>query len=923
MSARVSSRLSLFTLLVPLVLGASCGGASPGDADATGEGDGYSFNELDWGSTGGDTGPRGPDGDDDGVPADPDATDPDGVTGPDGEGPGPDGVTGGHQIRIVAPTDMEQVSGPIRVRIEPVDVEEWEPEAVLLTLNGEQIFSDVKLPTELIIDTNQYADGAMALKATAYDADGEYPHEIGVQVDNPGFRLEAVEPHAFLVANGEALHVTVEAMVPGLTVVADFSAIDGLFTPGAETTQDNGDGSYLISWTISAGNNNADGFYPIPVTITDPGTGESLLYNLLRVKLENDPVLPLRVDGGIFVDAAPPAPSGTIQPITLLFGNDFIITGGSSKLNVDFQGYVYASEIIGLVVYAQGFQGYYQKPLEGSNGDEELLLLLRPFLDTESPPTKLDVRVAAVDKTGAVYPYQQKTLSVESVGSGDIQVSISWDTGTDVDLHVVEPTGCELYYGNDSCPSGGWLDLDSNPACSMDWINNENTFWPEGQAPVGTYTVRVDFWEDCWGDGANYTVTIHNCGEVETVDGSFAPWDDDMGGPGDGVTVATFSNESCGRLLRGRVRYEDRAFDRWGFRARSWRPSRHAQVELYAASTDTLLGTAWTDRFGRYELTYNSPPSPGVYLKLRTRTNESNGLRDLRLYNHPKFKQVYTVKTENFDEHLVDWPVHDVNISEADFAGAFNIFDTLVGGHDLVRLMTGRDLGLLEAYWATGADTTDTLYCSQAIYDGGLCTEKGALSIQGKDTDRDEYDDMVILKEFFKLILDRVSKDSHPGGVHHWTRDLPTRAWTDGVATFFACTAMETRWYVNSRPAGVYLVLDAEEPDSPFAAETSTGDLFGDLSGALVTALLWDLADAPLAPEDWDAVDGMSRGIFDAVFNYFPRPDFPDRGVEGVDLVDFLDGWVCRGWGAHPAIQASTDHYGFPYDFAPPIDCAH
>ena len=914
---RVFTR-SLFAGLFVLVLVSGCGGAADGGGGVP-AGDGYSFPGTDW-SHSGDAGPGAPDaGGEDGT----DTPDPDGDGDPDGVLPGPDSVAGGHEIRIVTPTDMEQVSGPIRIRIEPVDLDEWEPEAVILTVNGVQVFSDVKLPTELVLDTGLIPDGAMALKATAYDPDGEVSHEVGVQVDNPGFRLEAVEPHAFLASNGETVEITVRAMIPGLAVTADFSAIDGLYTPGAETVQDHGDGTYLVSWTLSTGNNHSDDLYPIPVTVTDPGTGESLLYNLLRMKLENDPVLPLRVDGGIFVDGTPPEPTGAIQPITLLYGNDFIITGGASKLSVDFQGYVYASEIIGLVVFAQGFQGYYQKPLEGSAGDEELLLLLRPFLDTETPPTKLDVRVAAVDVTGAVYPYQQKTLTVESVGSGDIQVSISWDTGTDVDLHVLEPTGCEIYYGNDSCPSGGWLDLDSNPGCSMDWVNNENIFWPEGHAPVGTYIVRVDFWEDCSWSGANYTVTLHYCGDVETYDGHFNPGSDDMGGAGDGVTVATFNNESCGRLLRGRVRYEDRAFDRWGFRARTWQPARHAQVELYAATTDTLLGTGWTDPFGRYELTYNSPASPGVYLKVRTKTNEDNGLRNLRLYNHPKFKQVYTVKTDNFDEHLEDWPVHDVDISEADFAGAFNIFDTLVGGHDLVRLMTGRDLGLLEAYWATGADTTDTLYCSDAIYDAGLCTEKGALSIQGKDTDRDEYDDMVILKEFFKLILDRVSRDSHPGDLHHWTRDLPTRAWTEGVAAFFACTAMDTRWFVNSRPAGVYLVLDAETPDTPFGIGTSTGGLLGDLSGALVAALLWDLADPPLAPEDWDAVDGMPRGIFDAVFNYLPRPDFPDRGVPGVDLVDFLDGWVCRGWGLHPAIQASVDHYAFPYDFAAPIDCAH
>ena len=107
---------------------------------------------------------------------------------------------------------------------------------------------------------------------------------------------------------------------------------------------------------------------------------------------------------------------------------------------------------------------------------------------------------------------------------------------------------------------GGWLDLDSNPACSMDHVNNENVFWPPGQAPVGEFIVRVDFYEDCCSCGANYTVTVNYCGLTEVFEEKFLPDTDDGGSAGSGVTITTFSNEKCQTVLRGKVMMEDGEF---------------------------------------------------------------------------------------------------------------------------------------------------------------------------------------------------------------------------------------------------------------------------------------------------------------------------------------------------------------------------
>jgi hypothetical protein len=42
----------------------------------------------------------------------------------------------------------------------------------------------------------------------------------------------------------------------------------------------------------------------------------------------------------------------------------------------------------------------------------------------------------------------------------------------------VDAVGEEIYYGDQQAASGGFLDLDSNAACSGDNIRNENITWP-------------------------------------------------------------------------------------------------------------------------------------------------------------------------------------------------------------------------------------------------------------------------------------------------------------------------------------------------------------------------------------------------------------------------------------------------------------
>jgi hypothetical protein len=78
------------------------------------------------------------------------------------------------------------------------------------------------------------------------------------------------------------------------------------------------------------------------------------------------------------------------------------------------------------------------------------------------------------------------------VGTGELRISLSWNYVSDLDLHVITPTGVHISYENREA-GGGILDVDDCVAGNC--VNNtathvENIFFPT-QPPPGTYQVWV------------------------------------------------------------------------------------------------------------------------------------------------------------------------------------------------------------------------------------------------------------------------------------------------------------------------------------------------------------------------------------------------------------------------------------------------
>ncbi len=109
------------------------------------------------------------------------------------------------------------------------------------------------------------------------------------------------------------------------------------------------------------------------------------------------------------------------------------------------------------------------------------------------------------------------------LGTGDVQVTLDWTGDADLDLHVIDPSGFELYFGAKQSPTGGQLDTDKIPDCGDTGPHVENVFWPAGGAPTGQYQAYVSNLGGCTGEGVPFTLTILVNGVRAGGDGGTLP----------------------------------------------------------------------------------------------------------------------------------------------------------------------------------------------------------------------------------------------------------------------------------------------------------------------------------------------------------------------------------------------------------------
>jgi hypothetical protein len=205
---------------------------------------------------------------------------------------------------------------------------------------------------------------------------------------------------------------------------------------------------------------------------------------------------------GVFVAGGIPAadggPEATFSPLS-----NFVV-GNPGRATVEAP-----SAFTEVWFGVEGTTGAWRVTLPTGVTSQQVVITLASSL----PGTNFSLRTAAgaTSRTGPVF---LTPITPTDLATSAVAVTLTWNTASDVDLHVIDALGQEVYYGETTTPEGGSLDLDSNPDCDIDNVNREIISWPAGAAPRGSYQVRVHYYDDCGVAATNWSVSVSKNGTV-------------------------------------------------------------------------------------------------------------------------------------------------------------------------------------------------------------------------------------------------------------------------------------------------------------------------------------------------------------------------------------------------------------------------
>ena len=762
----------------------------------------------------------------------------------------------------------------------------------------------------------------------------------GADPDDAQLKLDGVSPAPPMSIvperpmSGRNVKVTVTA--PGATSISIAVAGGGCGTLTGRTEP--------TSVLLLAGTAADNGYCDLTATATYSGGATRILAGHFEVQASNPDLPPVTPDGGVYVLRPFPAASagGTAPAITAIDGPPGFVNGGSATYSIRYTG---AQPITSALMRVPGYEGYYRVPATSSNGTASVSLRFAPDYFAATPQAArqraamhraaaaagpLNLQFSLEDVLGAVSSAFSLSLNPAQVTSGDVKVSIAWDTPTDVDLWVREPSGETIKWSNTTSGTGGHLDLDSNAGCSIDNVNNENIFWPPGQSPNGEFEVTAHMWASGCGNppgpaGASGTVTMTYCGtdSPKVVPFTLA---------NEGATQSFKFTSLCGSRVSGNVKFEDFPVTDAGLGASAMVPVRYAKVQVVRSNGDPaedfIMADGNTDAAGKYDITFvnDDPDVPGFYLRVLAQQNNTALKQVVQNLNG----DIYAFRTPKENEPLIDGskpPADkegfkvDIEVKKADGAGALNIFDVGVDASLYAWSRTGKVPPMITFKWTDGQkplgeDASFYVSATDTIY------------VLGDPADADEYDDVVLGHEYGHFVMQKYSVSDSAGGAHSSNnRVAPPLAWGEGWATFFGVASQSRTSYADTNAGGMGVFYSIETPPATKPLGNEGNKLEGNVSEIVIAAVLMDLFDA--SNETNDTLSDKSTAIWNVFTTYLANgfAKFADRGAAGRDLVDFLDGWFCLGYGDKGDNDTEgmrgivTTLHSLSYDFAALPSC--
>jgi len=225
-----------------------------------------------------------------------------------------------------------------------------------------------------------------------------------------------------------------------------------------------------------------------------------------------------RIVGQIMSKGNGDAPTLTIDNPIVLSSN-----GSTPVINLSYSGM--SENLGGCFVYVQGSSTYFKVPYESTyNSPGHISLPIGIPSNVDQGEFCITCRV--YDASGNVSNERDACFTVLQLGTGSLQISLTWDNDSDQDLIVYSPNGDTVHRPRPVSPDGGVLDREDG-----DGYGPENIYW-ENEAPDGVYTISV---ADHSGNDetSNFIVTVNSQGIFRKFTGSTLH--------GNKVDVVTFS----------------------------------------------------------------------------------------------------------------------------------------------------------------------------------------------------------------------------------------------------------------------------------------------------------------------------------------------------------------------------------------------
>ena len=617
-------------------------------------------------------------------------------------------------------------------------------ESVIIYLDGIERFSFTTFPRNLQIPTQGLADGNHTVSIVAISQGNRRGYgEIIILVEDPKLILVSLD-YPRETYPGTTLTITAEISGTPSHFVANFTSLLGQTTLSTSNIQT---GPILtVSISIPANLAVEERVYSIPLVVYSTD-GSILMVPGIEIFFQAGQTSPFTIEEGIIDMRSFPTDSTTDSTLNFTLPPNFevsITTGQSVEIPIEVGNSNVSEVLVGFEGFGQHFiipvtslqnqntnSNQRRSTRQANSANEVLTVVIVLPTGSISGGNTIVIEIRLRSSVGGLGPIQSFQCVTSHSQTGTLHVRLTWYTDVDMDLHVVDPNDEELFYSHrTSTGQPGFLDLDSNAGCSLDYIEIENVYY--SLAISGEYTVRIDLWSSCSVTGQiNFDVLVDGCGISRNVNGSFNHTEADGGSSGSGREVLVFNVTCHTNIVDGTVSYRTLLTGNNPLGS----IVRVVDDEGNVHGTSQVVRDPGNSNRGVFSVSYEpNDVNATVHVEFLSSNNRIN------VVDHSGNTHVYRV-SESIIPYSNSTAFIDVVILLSDGSGAFHIMVTLTR--------------MLPTYLAYGGLTTDypfTAVWGQAEYASGRnyigsyvdCATK-EIHICGHPSNPDELDDTILL----------------------------------------------------------------------------------------------------------------------------------------------------------------------------------